>query len=295
VLASPRATRITELKLSTVDPAEPHWHANLDLSFAHMAGWTRLAAKSHEGPLQIQKTLYPEGPGICHVAVLHPPGGIAAGDCLSVSARLGQDSRVCLTTPGASKWYRCPRGESRQQLRFVVGAGAALEWLPRENILFDASQVRMNLDVELETGGHFLGWEILCFGRRASGERWQRGGLNLCSSVSRGRRPLWRERGSVAAGSGFETSPVGLAGYSVSGTLVCAGSDIDAQLLSACRQPARREADSRAALTTLPGVLLARYLGHSSQDAMEWFTSIWKVLRPALMGVAASAPRLWAC
>jgi urease accessory protein len=125
----------------------------------------------------IQKTLYPEGPGICHVAVLHPPGGIADGDRLTVSARLGSDSRVCMTTPGASKWYRCPRGEAQQQLRFSIGAGAALEWLPRENILFDASQVRMNLDVELEADGQFLGWEILCFGRRASGERWQRGGL----------------------------------------------------------------------------------------------------------------------
>jgi urease accessory protein len=254
-----------------------------------------LAAKAHEGPLLIQKTLYPEGPEICHVAVLHPPGGIAAGDRLNVSARLGQDSRVCLTTPGASRWYRCPRGEAQQQLHFSIGAGAALEWLPRENILFDESQVRMNLDVELETGGHFLGWEILCFGRRASGERWQRGGLHLRSSVSRRRKPLWCERASIAAGSGFATSPIGLAGYSVSGTLVCAGSDVDAQLLSACRGPKRRAGDSRAALTTLPGVLLARYLGHSSQDAMEWFTSIWQVLRPALLGVAASAPRLWAC
>jgi urease accessory protein len=227
--------------------------------------------------------------------VLHPPGGIAAGDRLSVAARLGQESRVCLTTPGASKWYRCPRGEARQQLHFSIGAGAALEWLPRENILFDASQVSMSLDVELEAGGQFLGWEILCFGRRASGERWQRGGLSLRTRVARRGRPLWCERASVAAGSGFETSPLGLAGYSVSGTLACAGSDIDAQLLSACRQAERRAGDSQAAITTLPGVLLARYLGHSSQDAMEWFTSIWKVLRPALLGVAASAPRLWAC
>lgn len=243
----------------------------------------------------IQKALYPEGPGICHVAILHPPGGIAAGDRLTVSAHLGSDARVCMTTPGASKWYRCPQGEAQQQLRFSIGAGAALEWLPRENILFDNSQVRMNLDVELETGGHFLGWEILCFGRRASGESWLRGELSLRSRVSRGSRPLWCERANIAAASGFETSPIGLAGYSVSGTLVCAGSDIDAELLGACRRAERREGDARAAVTTLPGVLLARYLGHSSQDALEWFTSIWKVLRPALMGVAANTPRLWAC
>ena len=279
----------------TNDPGEPHWHANLDLSFAHAAGRTRLASKAHSGPLQIQKALYPEGPGICHVAVLHPPGGIADGDRLCVSARLGSDARACLTTPGASKWYRCQRGEAQQQLHFSVAAGAALEWLPRENILFDASQVRMTLDVELEADGQFLGWEILCFGRRASQERWQRGTLRLRSTVSRASRPVWCERADLAAGSGFETSAMGLAGFSVSATLLYAGSDIEAKLLKACRGTEPTTADSRAGVTSLPGVLLARYLGHSSQEAMQWFTSLWQLLRPALLGVTASAPRLWAC
>ena len=235
--------------------------------------------------MQIQKALYPEGPRICHVAVLHPPGGIAAGDRLSVSARLGSDSRVCLITPGASKWYRCERGDAQQRLHFHVGAGAAIEWLPRENILFDASQVGMTLDVELEPGGQFLGWEILCFGRRASRERWQRGGLRLRTRVSLAGRVLWRERADVSAGSGFDTSPIGLAGFSVSGKLVCAGRDIAAPLLNACRGIERRAVDSRIGITTLPGMLLARYLGHSSQDAMQWFTALWGQLRPALLGV----------
>jgi urease accessory protein len=245
--------------------------------------------------LQVQKALYPEGPRICHVTVLHPPGGIAAGDSLTVSARVECDSHACLTTPGATKWYRCPNGEARQQLRFSVAAGGVLEWLPRENILFDASQAVMNLDVELAPAAHFLGWEILCFGRRASGEEWRRGGLKLRSSVSRSLRPLWRERALVAAGGGFASSAVGLAGYSVSGTLVCAGSDVGSSLLAECRAVARREGDARSGITTLPGVLVARYLGHSSQDAFGWFSGIWKVLRPALLGATATAPRLWAC
>jgi len=273
----------------------PSWHANLDLSFAHAAGRTRLVSKAHQGPLQVQKALYPEGPKICHVTVLHPPGGIAAGDSLTVSARVACDSHVCLTTPGAAKWYRCPNGEAQQQLRFSVAAGGVLEWLPRENILFDASRVVMNLAVDLAPAAHFLGWEILCFGRRASGEEWRRGGLSLRSSISRSNRPLWRERAGVAAGGGFAASAVGLAGYSVSGTLVCAGSDVDPQLLTACRSVQPRGGDARSGITRLPGVLLARYLGHSSQDAFDWFAGIWQLLRPALLGATATAPRLWAC
>jgi urease accessory protein len=180
-------------------------------------------------------------------------------------------------------------------LHFSVETGGALEWLPRESILFDGSKAAMQLDVELSPGAQFLGWEILCFGRRASGEGWHSGGLRLCTRIRQAGHPLWCERGNLLAGSGFDSSPVGLGGYSVSGTFVAAGSDIGAELLTACRGVVPRGLDSRVGITRIPKVLLARYLGHSSQDAFNWFTSVWKLLRPALLNQPAIAPRLWAC
>jgi urease accessory protein len=278
-----------------IGAADAQWRANLDLSFIRREDRTLLAARSHRGPLQIQKALYPDGPRVCHVTVLHPPGGVAGGDALAVSARLESGSRVCLTTCGATKWYRCPGDGAQQQLHFSVEAGGALEWLPRESIFFDGSKSAMRLDVELAPGAQFIGWEILCFGRRASGEGWHSGGLRLRTRIRQAGHPLWCERANLEAGSGFESSPVGLAGYSVSGTLVAAGSDIGAELLSACRAITPRGVDSRVGITRIPKILLVRYLGHSSQDAFDWFTSVWKVLRPALLGQLAIAPRLWAC
>jgi urease accessory protein len=278
-----------------IQAAAGNWQANLDLSFARREDRTLLAAKAHRGPLQIQKSLYPEGPGICHVTVLHPPGGIAGGDALTVAAQLDSGSRVLMTTPGATKWYRCLERAAQQQLRFSVAAGAALEWLPRENILFNASKVRMQLDVDLAPGAKFFGWEILCFGRRAHGEGWQTGDLRLHSRIRQAGHPLWTERAQILAGSGFDSSPVGLAGYSVCGIFVAAGSEIGIELLAACRTMGPGDRDSRVGVTATPRMLLARYLGHSSQDAFSWFTSVWRVLRPALLGQPAIAPRLWAC
>ncbi len=278
-----------------IGAADAHWRANLDLCFTRHHHRTLLAARSHRGPLQIQKALYPEGPGVCHVTVLHPPGGVAGGDALAVTARLESGSRVCLTTCGATKWYRCPRAGAQQQLNFSVEAGGALEWLPRESILFDGSKAAMQLDVDLAPGAHFIGWEILCFGRRASGEGWHSGGLRLHTRIRQAGHPLWCERANLLAGSGFDSSPVGLGGYSVSGTLVAAGTDIGAELLGACRAVVPRGLDARVGVTRMPGILLARYLGHSSQNAFDWFTSVWKVLRPALLDQPAIAPRLWAC
>ena len=286
--------------MSPADGPSP-WCARLDLQFAADAGRTVLVRRSHSGPLQVQKALYPESPNICHVAVLHPPGGIAGGDALTISAGLRSDSHVVLTTPGATKWYRSIAVRAAQRLQFRVGAGAILEWLPRENILFDASEVAMGLDLQLEPGGRFLGWEILCFGRRASGESWRRGSLRLDTRVSASGALLWGEQADIAAGSGFAASLTGLAGCSVSATFIAAGFAAQPELLQACREmsvarPSRSgEQAARHGLTWVPGVLIARYLGDSSEDAFDWFTSLWSRVRPALLGVPPVRPRLWAC
>jgi len=43
----------------------------------------------------------------------------------------------------------------------------------------------------------------------------------------------------------------------------------------------------------LPRLLVARYLGHSSEAARDWFVGLWHLLRPALLGREARLPRIW--
>jgi urease accessory protein len=271
------------------------WQARLDLSFDHRNAGTVLARNRHTGPLQVQKSLYPEGRDTCHAVILHPPGGIVAGDDLGVRVSLGARSRALLTTPGAAKWYRSEGPCATQHHAFAVEGDAVLEWLPRENILFDGAHCAMCLDVVLSTQGKYFGWDILSFGRRASGERWRHGKLSMRSSIVRADRVLWSERAHIDAAGGFAQSAAGLSGFSVCGTFAVAGYEVGDALLAACRllTPAGREA--RTGLTRLPGVLIARYLGDSTEAAFDWFTSVWRLLRPALTDRVACAPRVWAC
>src|SRR5258707_598215 len=115
------------------------WQADLDLSFARRGERTVLTRNQHWGPLQVQKALYPEGKDTCHIAILHPPGGVAAGDGLNIRASLKQQARALLTTPGATKWYRSEGSCASQQVHFSLGEDAVLEWLPRESIIFDGA------------------------------------------------------------------------------------------------------------------------------------------------------------
>ena len=271
------------------------WRANLDLVFERRASGTVLTGNRHEGPLLVQKALYPERRDTCHVVVLHPPGGIAASDRLRVSASLQDGARALLTTPGATKWYRSDGPTASQQVELSQHGHGLLEWLPRENILFDGARISTALDVVLSATGTYFGWEILGFGRRASGETWRRGHLRMRTSIRRGGRLLWSEAASVEAGSGFLQSPVGLSGFSVCGTFLIAGYDISDNLLAACREVSDGSARSRTGITRVPDMLIARYLGDSTEDGFMWFTALWTVLRPALTERPACAPRVWAC
>jgi urease accessory protein len=271
------------------------WHATLDLAFDTRRNGTVLAKNLHRGPLQVQKTLYPEGPQTCHVAVLHPPGGIAAQDRLAIRASLAPQARALLTTPGATKWYRSEGERARQEVHFELRENCVLEWLPRENIYFDGARIESRLEISLGAGAIFFGWDIVSFGRRAAGERWRRGSLDWSTTLRRGAQVLWSELARVDAGDRFAESAVALAGLPVCGTFLVAGASIDAELLAACRAVSARGDGARVGVTCVPEVLIARYLGHSTEAAFAWFVALWEVLRPALTQRVACAPRVWAC
>ena len=99
---------------------------------------------------------------------------------------------------------------------------------------------------------------------------------------------LWLERGRIDAAGPMMHSAAGLAGRSVFGSLVASAGQLGPALVAACRAAA-----PGVALTLLPGLLVARYLGDESEQAMECFTRLWRVLRPAIAGRAAVAPRIW--
>ena len=44
-----------------------------------------------------------------------------------------------------------------------VEAGACLEWLPQENIIFNDANYQQDLRVELATDATWMGWEITRF------------------------------------------------------------------------------------------------------------------------------------
>ncbi|CAN5148349.1 urease accessory protein UreD [soil metagenome] len=273
----------------------PPCEARLSLAFADDAGTTRLIDRSHFGPLRVQKPLYPEGKQVCHAIIVHPPGGIVGGDELTIGTRAGDQAAAFVTTPGAAKWYRSNGKTSHQKVTLEVGPAASLEWLPQETIFFNDAHVQLDQTVLLAADSSYIGCEILCFGRTASGESFESGRVRQRTTIRRNGKLIWFEQGELIGGSASMHSPLALAGKSVCATLIAVGKSMLPAQINAIREQAGAIANrvDTFGATQLKSVFVARYLGDSSEVAKQVMTGVWKSLRPELIGREAVVPRIW--
>jgi urease accessory protein len=109
---------------------------------------------------------------------------------LRIDVQLETNAHALLTTPAATKFYRCD-GRHSSQSQELHAAGATLEWLPQENIFYRGADVRTATRVQIDADSRFIGWEINCLGLPARGEPFDAGALRLDLE-------LWRIRAADA-------------------------------------------------------------------------------------------------
>ncbi|WP_227815019.1 urease accessory protein UreD [Nitrogeniibacter aestuarii] len=271
--------------------AASSWQARLRLGFEARGERTALVERIHEGPLRLQKALYPEGERICHGIVLHPPAGIAGGDVLDVSVSVHDKAHALITTPGAGKWYRSLGAEGVLRQHLSVAAGGVLEWLPQENIVFRQANARLVTEIDLAPDACLFAMEMTAFGRHGEDHQFHDGRFAQSMRIRRDGRTLWREQGRVDGGHRLMHAASGLDGQRVTGTFIAAGPGLNDALVERCREISITHGDG--GITLLPDLFIARYLGDRCEAGRDWFAALWGVLRPALTGQEARIPRIW--
>lgn len=267
---------------------EPGWTARLELEFAQRDARTILARRRHVGPLVVQRPFFPE-PHACHVYIVHPPGGIVGGDDLHIAVQAHAGSHALITTPAATKFYRCVDRIAQQAQRIDV-RHAVCEWLPQESIFYRGAKARSETLVELTADSRFIGWEIPCLGLPARGEPFTMGEVGLGLQVWVDGRPRFIERLHVDGLSDARTAYWGLAGFESIGTLLAYPANVAA--LHAVR--AIEHVDVEFAATLVDQVLVCRCLGPQAEVVKRAFVAVWKTIRPMLLGREAVVPRIWA-
>ncbi len=272
------------------------WHARLCLHYRR-EGQHTLAHDRHEGPLRVLQRLYPEGPEICHHVLVHPPGGVAAGDVLEVQARLEAGTHALLTTPGATRFYRSDGAPAEQRCSLHLAAGARLEWLPLEAIAHPGCRASSRLTATLEPGAEMIGWDLLALGLPASGQRFDTGVFSQHLELP----GVWLERARIAAEDRLlRDSPLGWAGRTVLATAWLAAGTPWAgarrqQLLDAAREAIAGHplASSAGVTAAQASVLVLRVLAHHVEPAMQLLAATRAAWRQVAWGLAAHPPRIW--
>ena len=257
-------------------------------------------------PLKIQRAFH-QADGRCELPLLHTAGGLVGGDRIGISAALAQGSRVLLTSVAAQKVYgsigrsrQAPQGRwARQELLFELAAGADLEWLPQELVVFADGLIEQTCRVELAPGASWLGAEVVRLGRSAAGEGLGQGCWRSQLEIRRHGAPTsrWELVDRLELGGASLEGDHGLAGQPVFGSLVWLAPDplaaVELEALASLCRHDRAGLEGEMACGSLDQGLVARYRGPSSQAARFWFTRIWARIRLQRGLSAPELPRVW--
>lgn len=265
----------------------------LGLRFDALHGATRLADLYQRDPC---RTLLPEpDPGEPRTAVLiTTAGGLTGGDRLDVKIAVDANAVALCTPQAAEKIYRSPGDPAVIDIGLTVSAGAALEWLPQEMILFDGARLKRSVTLDLIGDARLLAGDITVFGRTARGERFSMGELFDRWRLRRDGRLLWTDATRLADDILSRLDhPAGFDGAVAQALILYRGPQPAAarDRLHALLETAGSDG-TIAGATLLDDLLLLRLLDRDAAWLRRCFALLWASLRPGL-GLPDHMPRLW--
>jgi len=259
------------------------------IRFGKTDGRTRLSDLYQAGAAKIRFPKVYDAPPTA--VAINTAGGLTGGDRMSLEIKAGENTHAIVTSQTAERAYRSAAGSAEVSCQFALEAGAFLEWLPQETILFEASSLKRRMSAELEAESRLLMLETVVLGRKAMGER--------IGSVLF--RDSWRIRreGRLVFGDDirFDGDPSRFLGGRATGrgglavaTLVDCAPDAEDRLASArALLEGLGSRETQAAVSAWNGLLAARFV---SEDGYR--------LRSALMQFligyrGTQLPRVWHC
>ena len=227
------------------------------------------------------------GDGAMEAVLINTSGGVTDGDVLDIALHAGEGAELTVSTPSAEKIYRAlPNTRAaRITTHASLAAGARLDYLPQETILFENSALDRTLEVDLHPDASFLCVDSLLFGRALSGETLTRLQLRDTVRLRRGHRLILQDgtrlhgqvdKALAAAAGAHQARAVA--------TVIFVAPDAETRL-DAVREVL---AGVQAGASAWNGVLLARLVAADGQALRRIVTGVLGCLREKPL------PRLWA-
>jgi urease accessory protein len=271
---------VTETEQATF--AANRAQAGVRLRYGPRAPVSQLADLAEWGGYRVK---FPDVADRAEAVLINTGGGMAGGDALAVSVTLEAGAALTFTTQSAERVYRSHGPPAIVVLDLRIAAGADLAFIPQETILFSHARLARTIAADVAVGGSLLLAESIVFGRAASGERVQGGGLHDRWRIRRGGRLVYADdvRLDGAMSELLQRPAIG-AGAGAAGCVLLVAPDAPDRLDEARRL--LEAAPARAAASAWNGLLSIRALGEPGDVRRTLAVAIQGLLRRTL-------PRVW--
>lgn len=219
--------------------------------------------------------------------LVNTAGGLTGGDLLQWRLAAGPSAALVGTTQAAERVYRSSGGAARIRTRLELGAGASLDWLPQETILFDGGRLDRLIEIDMAADARLIAVESLILGRTAMGEIVSTGAISDQWRVRRNGRLVHAEALHVQDDIAAATSgPATLAGGRALATVLNAAPGASDRV-DEIRQMLTDRADIAYGVSSKSDMLIVRLMGDDARVLRMTLILLLMQFR----GVAL--PRVW--
>ena len=258
----------------------------LRLGFERRGGRTVLVERRFRLPLQALEPMELDDSGGLALMLLNPTGGLLGGDVLDTQVSLGPGSRVCLTTPSATRVYRTAGAAAVQRFSATVGDHAVLEYVPDHLIPSPGARLVQTTDITLAPGAAAILVDAWATGRIARDEAWRFAELDLGLIVRDESGLLLKDRAVLRGDRAWERLGAS-EGLHYVAAFVVVGAGRGGWVELAGEMTAALAAQGAVTAGTTPlgrGGVLGRILAPSAPELRSAIHTLWALSRRALWG-----------
>ncbi|RYE87674.1 MAG: urease accessory protein UreD [Hyphomicrobiales bacterium] len=215
--------------------------------------------------------------------LINTAGGLTGGDAVGWTAAAGPNTRLVLTTQACERVYRSLGDDAQVRNTLVAGAGAQIDWLPQETILFEGARLDRTLEVDLAEGASLCAVEAILLGREAMGESARSAMLRDNWRIRRNGRLVHAEATLLSADPLQRDSLSLLDGALAFATVLLVGPKAEEKL-----EPVRALLQGRAGASLIGDRLVVRAIAESG-------LALRRIIGPIIaeLSGAGTLPRLW--
>jgi urease accessory protein len=223
------------------------------------------------------------------VVLINTSGGLAGGDQLAWRVTLGPGAQAVVTTQACERAYRSLGEPAKVSVALDVGAGARLDWLPQETILYNRSGLERRVEASVAEDGALLIVEPVLLGRLAHGERVRQAAFHDRWRIRRGGRLVFAEdtrfEGEVGAAL---ARPAALGGRAAFASVILISSEAETWLAPVRERLHGLAGDCCGGASAYDGKLICRLVAQDGLRLRRALIEVLTVLRGGL-----GMPRLW--